>query len=51
MEYKKVKGIGPKAFEQSAGFLRIQGASNPLDNSAVHPERYALVRAMAKDAG
>ena len=50
-DLKKVKGIGPKAFEQSAGFLRIQGASNPLDNSAVHPERYALVRAMAKDAG
>ena len=46
---KKVKALGPKAFEQCAGFLRISGASNPLDASGVHPERYALVREMAKD--
>ncbi len=47
----KVKGLGPKAFEQCAGFLRIRGAKNPLDTSAVHPERYALVERMAKDVG
>jgi uncharacterized protein len=46
----QVAGLGPKAFEQCAGFLRIPGAENPLDNSAVHPERYALVKQMAKDA-
>ncbi|OGV48458.1 MAG: RNA-binding transcriptional accessory protein [Lentisphaerae bacterium GWF2_44_16] len=46
---KKVKGLGPKAFEQCAGFLRIRGAVNPLDSSGVHPERYALVGTMAKD--
>jgi len=45
----KVPRLGPKAFEQSAGFLRIPGADNPLDNSAVHPERYQLVETMAKD--
>ena len=50
-DLKKVTGLGPKAFEQSAGFLRIRGAANPLDASAVHPERYALVEAMAKDLG
>lgn len=44
-----VKGLGPKAFEQCAGFLRIRGASNPLDASAVHPERYKLVQQMARD--
>ena len=44
---KEVKGIGVKTFEQAAGFLRIPGAMNPLDNSAVHPERYALVEMMA----
>ncbi len=48
-ELKKVSGLGPKAFEQCAGFLRISGAKNPLDNSAIHPERYALVKKMAKD--
>lgn len=48
-ELKKVKGLGPKAFEQSAGFLRIAKAKNPLDNSAVHPESYGVVRKMAKD--
>ena len=47
----KVKGLGAKAFEQCAGFLRIRGAANPLDGSAVHPERYALVERMAADAG
>ena len=50
-ELKKVSGLGPKAFEQSAGFLRIRGAANPLDASGVHPERYALVEQMAKDLG
>jgi uncharacterized protein len=50
-DLKKVPRLGDKAFEQCAGFLRIDGAKNPLDNSAVHPERYALVEEMAKDAG
>ncbi len=50
-ELKKVAGLGPKAFEQSAGFLRIRGAANPLDSSGVHPERYALVETMAGDLG
>lgn len=50
-DLKKVPRLGDKAFEQCAGFLRIDGAKNPLDNSAVHPERYALVEKMAKDAG
>ena len=50
-DLKKVKGLGEKAFEQCAGFLRIRGAANPLDSSAVHPERYALVEKMAEDAG
>ncbi len=45
----KVPGIGAKAFEQAAGFLRIPKAQNPLDNSRVHPERYKLVEKMAKD--
>jgi len=47
----KVKRLGPKAFEQCAGFLRIRDGKNPLDGSAIHPERYALVGRMAKDAG
>ncbi len=46
-ELKKVKGLGNKAFEQSAGFLRIKGGNNPLDASAVHPENYSVVRKMA----
>jgi uncharacterized protein len=50
-ELKKVPRLGPKAFEQSAGFLRIPGAANPLDSSAVHPERYTLVEKIAKDKG
>ncbi len=47
----KVPRLGGKAFEQSAAFLRIKGAKNPLDDSAVHPERYAIVKQMAKDEG
>ena len=47
----RVKRLGAKVYEQCAGFLRIPGASNPLDNSAVHPERYALVGKMASDMG
>ena len=45
----KVPKLGPKSFEQCAGFLRIHGASNPLDNSAVHPECYHIVDRMARD--
>jgi len=48
-EIKKVARLGGKAFEQSAGFLRIKKAKNPLDDSAVHPENYALIAKMAKD--
>ena len=48
-ELLKVPRMGTKAFEQCAGFLRIPGADNPLDNSAVHPESYAIVEKMAKD--
>ena len=48
-ELLKVPRMGEKAFEQSAGFLRIQGGKNPLDNSAVHPESYPIVEQMAKD--
>lgn len=48
-EIKKVARLGGKAFEQSAGFLRIKNAKNPLDDSAVHPESYALIAKMAKD--
>ncbi|MCB0728060.1 MAG: RNA-binding transcriptional accessory protein [Ignavibacteriae bacterium] len=48
-ELLKVNGVGAKAFEQAAGFLRIPGAENPLDNSAVHPESYPVVIEMAKD--
>ena len=47
----KVKRLGEKAFEQCAGFLRIQGAADPLDNSAVHPEAYHIVDKMAVDLG
>jgi protein Tex len=45
----KVPKLGPKAFEQAAGFLRIRGGENPLDNTAVHPESYAVVEAIASD--
>lgn len=48
-EIKNVARLGGKAFEQSAGFLRIQNAKNPLDNSSVHPERYQLVQQIAND--
>ena len=50
-QLKKVPRLGDKAFEQSAAFLRIPGAKNPLDNSAVHPESYAVVDHMAADLG
>ncbi len=50
-QLKKVPRLGPSAFEQCAGFLRIPGAKNPLDNSAVHPESYDIVAKMAKDSG
>jgi uncharacterized protein len=48
---KKVSRLGPKAFEQAAGFLRIRDGENPLDASAVHPESYPIVDAMAQDLG
>jgi protein Tex len=50
-ELLKVKRMGDKAFEQSAGFLRIRNAENPLDSSAVHPESYHVVEKMSKDLG
>jgi len=50
-ELDKVPRMGGKAFEQCAGFLRIQNGSNPLDNSAVHPESYYIVEKMAEDVG
>lgn len=50
-DIKKVPRLGGKAFEQGAGFLRIKLASNPLDDSAVHPESYDIVEKMAKDLG
>ncbi|MGM0599429.1 MAG: Tex family protein [Candidatus Rifleibacteriota bacterium] len=48
-ELKKVKRLGPKAFEQAAGFLRVRGSKNLLDESAVHPESYSIVKKMAQD--
>ncbi len=50
-QLKKVARLGPKAYEQAAGFLRVHDGRNPLDASAVHPESYAIVKAMAKDRG
>ena len=50
-ELRKVPRLGPKAFEQAAGFLRIRAGKNPLDGSAVHPESYPVVEAMAADLG
>ncbi|MGM9799752.1 MAG: Tex family protein [Muribaculaceae bacterium] len=50
-QLKKVPRLGDKAFQQCAGFMRIPGAENPLDNTAVHPERYAVVDKIAKDMG
>ena len=47
--FKKVPGLGKKAFEQAAGFLRIRDGANPLDASAVHPESYCIVEQMARD--
>jgi uncharacterized protein len=49
-ELLKIPRLGPKAYEQCAGFLRIKKGSDPLDNSAVHPERYLLIQRMADDA-
>lgn len=50
-QLKKVPRLGPSAYQQCAGFLRIPEAKNPLDNSAVHPESYHIVEQMAKDCG
>jgi len=50
-ELLKISGLGPKAFEQAAGFLRIRGGIHPLDTSSVHPERYGVVDRMAEDLG
>lgn len=50
-DFLNISGFGPKTFEQAAGFLRIPGAENPLDNSAVHPESYETVEHIAKDLG
>jgi uncharacterized protein len=50
-ELKNVAGLGPKAFEQSAGFLRISGGRNPLDASAIHPESYSIANAIIKRVG
>jgi len=47
----KISGLGPKAFEQAAGFIRIRGGTHPLDSSAVHPESYHIVETMARDMG
>jgi len=51
VELRKVKGLGPKAFEQSAGFLRIRDGKNPLDISAIHPESYPVAEAVLQKAG
>src|SRR5689334_23454991 len=50
-ELKKVSGFGPKAFEQSAGFMRIQNGTNPLDSSAIHPESYTIAESILAFAG
>ncbi len=50
-QLKKVPRLGEKAFQQAAAFIRISNSENPLDNSAVHPEAYAIVEKMAKDLG
>src|SRR5690606_34727415 len=47
---RQVSGLGPKAFEQAAGFLRIRDGDNPLDNTAIHPESYKTARAILKKA-
>lgn len=51
VDFQNVSGFGPKAFEQSAGFLRVPGSANPLDNSGVHPESYAIVDKVINDIG
>jgi uncharacterized protein len=51
LELRKVTGLGPKAFEQSAGFLRVREGDNPLDTSAIHPESYKIAEAVLKRAG
>ncbi len=51
MALKKVPRLGPKAFQQAAGFLRIRGGENPLDASSVHPENYSIVKRIADDTG
>ena len=50
-DIKRVSGLGPKAFEQAAGFLRVRGGTNPLDESAIHPESYAIATQVLKKAG
>lgn len=50
-DLKKVKGLGPKAFEQAAGFLRVPGSKNPLDNTTIHPESYEAARSFLEFAG
>jgi uncharacterized protein len=50
-DLKKVKGLGPKAFEQAAGFLRVPGSRNPLDNTTIHPESYGATKALLEMAG
>jgi uncharacterized protein len=50
-DLKKVKGLGPKAFEQAAGFLRVPGSRNPLDNTTIHPESYAATKQLLELAG
>ncbi len=51
LQLRKVSGLGPKAFEQAAGFLRIRGGDNPLDASAIHPESYPIAEGVLKKAG
>jgi uncharacterized protein len=50
-DLKKVKGLGPKAYEQAAGFLRVPESANPLDNTPIHPESYSAVRRLLELAG
>ena len=50
-DLKKVKGLGPKAYEQAAGFLRVPGSRNPLDNTTIHPESYGAAKALLEMAG
>lgn len=50
-QLKKVAKLGPKAYEQCAGFLRVPGAKNPLDNTAVHPESYGAAEQILRECG